>query len=255
MMLRGLFGSTARQSKPVPGDASVPTMTPAAPQAPQGQAGAPRSYLGGLIKYQRPAGQTDAQRMALIGATMRDVGSALGGGSSNNVQTVSDAFRKELEAAERTEKLKLLAEPIIRDNPQARLLFEADPDGFLSILQEQLKPYTMTGGQVRRGGIGQAPVSQSKVEQFGDVYANVDPMSGRVTYSDPRPQTYSERETARSNRADEALGQGRLGVSQAQLALEREKHKARQAAGGYGTPGVGGVIGPELDPGEWDIVQ
>lgn len=166
--------------------------------------------------------------------------------------------RRQYEAAQakaqRMEQLRTMAEPLFAQNPSARVLFEADPERFASLLEESLKPYTMTGGQVRRGGFG-APVSQSKVEQFGDVYANVDPMSGRVTYSDPRPQTYSERETARSNRADEALGQGRLGVSQAQLALEREKHKARQAAGGYGTPGVGGVIGPELDPSEWDIVQ
>lgn len=166
--------------------------------------------------------------------------------------------RRQYEAAqakaERMEQLRTMAEPLFAQNPSARVLFEADPERFASLLEESLKPYTMTGGQVRRGGFG-APVSQSKVEQFGDVYANVDPMSGRVTYSDPRPQTYSERETARSNRADEALGQGRLGVSQAQLALEREKHKARQAAGGYGAPGVGGVIGPELDPSEWDIVQ
>ena len=166
--------------------------------------------------------------------------------------------RRQYEAAqakaERMEQLRTMAEPLFAQNPSARVLFEADPERFASLLEESLKPYTMSGGQVRRGGFG-APVSQAKTEQFGDVYANVDPMSGRVTYSDPRPQTYSERETARSNRADEALGQGRLGVSQAQLALEREKHKARQAAGGYGTPGVGGVIGPELDPGEWDIVQ
>lgn len=147
--------------------------------------------------------------------------------------------RREIQAAqakaERMQQLRTMAEPLFAQNPSAKVLFEADPERFAALLEESLKPYTMTGGQVRRGGFGPA-VSQSKTEQFGDVYATVDPLNNQVSYSDPRPKTYSETETARSNRAGEALGQGRLGVSQAQLALERQKHQARQAAGG----GAGG---------------
>lgn len=222
MNLRGLFGSMARQMTPFMGDADAPAMSPAPAQMAPAQA--PRQ------PFMTPT------RRENWAAKAYDVGAIMRGQEPTRMAAQAKA--------ERMEQLRTMAEPLFEQNPSARVLFEADPERFASLLEESLKPYTMTGGQVRRGGFG-APVSQSKVEQFGDVYANVDPMSGRVTYSDPRPQTYSERETARSNRADEALGQGRLGVSQAQLALEREKHKARQAAGGYGTPGggAGGLSG------------
>jgi hypothetical protein len=105
--MRGLFGSSARGAVPgaidgpyasdaIPDyritapEAAVPAFDPA-PANPN----ATNSYLGGLIKYQRPAGQTDAERTMLLGAMLKDVGSAFRGGDSDNVAETQAAIAKQ----------------------------------------------------------------------------------------------------------------------------------------------------------------
>lgn len=94
----GLFGASARQAL-------------AAPVAPAGNPNPERSYLGGLIKYQRPEGQTGADRMALLGATLADVGSGLGGGRGGAVSAVQERGlnRQKLAQAERDKQVRARA--------------------------------------------------------------------------------------------------------------------------------------------------
>ena len=63
-------------------------------------------------------------------------------------------------------------------------------------------------------------------------------------------------ETQRHNKATEgisagqlAISRGQLGVAQGNLGVRRQEFQARKAAGGFGTPGSGGVYGQELPPG------
>lgn len=52
-------------------------------------------------------------------------------------------------------------------------------------------------------------------------------------------------ETRRSNRTREGISRGQLGVAQSNSARGWAAHKARAAAGGYGTPGVGSADIPD----------
>lgn len=61
----------------------------------------------------------------------------------------------------------------------------------------------------------------------------------------------AQEETGRHNRAAEGVAKGQLGVAQSNSARGWAAHNARLKAGGYGTPGVGGVIPDEqveVDP-------
>lgn len=59
-------------------------------------------------------------------------------------------------------------------------------------------------------------------------------------------------ETRRHNQSTEGISRGNLGVAQSNSARGWAAHRARQAAGGYGTPGVGGAAisddDVEIDP-------
>jgi hypothetical protein len=131
-MNRGLFGASARRgvafapelegegamglTDQQPRSAEVVTSTkePAGPAA--------RSYLKGLIKYQRPDGQSDAQRMALMGAMLSDVGQGLGGGHGGAVGRTQERF----EAQGRQDRARSMMEELYGDDPQAQLMYDLD---------------------------------------------------------------------------------------------------------------------------------
>lgn len=83
-----------------------------------------RSYLGGLVKYQRPEGQTNAERMALIGATLSDVGSAFRGGEGGSLSRVQEQYRKHSQL----ERLRQMAKQAFPDDPSIEAMMEIDPD-------------------------------------------------------------------------------------------------------------------------------
>lgn len=62
-------------------------------------------------------------------------------------------------------------------------------------------------------------------------------------------------ETRRHNKAGEATAQGQLGVARGNLSVHQQEFQARKAAGGFGTPGVGAVLGTTLpgSPDDWEI--
>lgn len=242
--LRGLFSSSVRQN-----------MRDGAPQgrAPDGQmiTGPPQldgnpehRYLGGLVKYQRPEGQTSADRMALFGATLSDVGSRLAGRDAGSLDRVQAGFRKRaLEAQQQSQlaELTALAQTLYPNDAEAQLLFRADPESFVKARSERFKPQVMSGGQTYDDPLSGRRFTAPVVGKFDDRYGAYDPETNEATFSAPRGPTYSEgtsrlsqEETERHNREAEAVDRGQLSVSQGGLGLSRDRFRFERQGGGLG---------------------
>jgi len=270
--LRGLFGSSARQAI-APGGSFIgkvgmsPEMNPAFALGVKEAMGEPgemkrppvavgnpeHSYLGGLIRYQRPEGQTGAERMALLGAAMSDAGAALQGGRGDALARVQDGFRKRAAEAQKQAEmanLKALAGELYGDDPEAQLLFAADPESFVKARAERLKPLTLSGGQTFIDPAMGRRFTAPLYEKFDDRFGGMDPNTGRAFFTEARGPTFQEQtgrqnadETARSNRVNEGLRAEANDTAAFSAQTGRMAHSAREAAGGYGTPGGGGVAG------------
>lgn len=238
MKQRGMFGSLARQITPFVDDAETPPVRPVAPapvtQAPApAQAAGPRSFLGGLVKYQRPEGMSDAQRMAMIGATMRDVGAGLqgrDGGAIESMMAARETQRQQAEEQSRMERLRGL----VPDNPLAQLLFALDPKAFGGALAEGLKPQTREGGKVYVDPMTGARESVARIDQFGDRYGFADPETLETGFGAPRDPTFAEQTGRMSAETSRQVGMGNLDVARGRLGLERERFNQGPATGGGG---------------------
>lgn len=254
--LRGLFGSSARQNvtdggafvaraDPNLDDPISRTMGVDVMRRPPVMDGAPeKRFLGGMVRYQRPEGQTGADRMTLAGATLSDIGAGLGGRQGGSLERVQSGFRKRVEEAQaqaRAAQMQDLAQQLYGDDPEAQLLFMADPEAFVGARAERLKPRTMSGGQTYIDPMTGQRVTAPSVEKMDDRMVYYDPATGEARYSERRGATIAEEETGRSNRADEAVARGNLGVAQGNLGIRAREFEERKRQGGFGTPGsVGG---------------
>lgn len=143
-MNRGLFGASARQAMPFVEDELLSAPAPMGLAAGPPAMGAPRaapapgpkSYLGGLIKYQKPEGMTGAQRMALIGATLGDVAAGLQGGQGGGVARVQEQFR----ANGQREKMRGMMAKLYPDDPEAELMLDLDPSALSRAWLDSKKP-------------------------------------------------------------------------------------------------------------------
>ena len=222
---RGLFGSAARDTAyPVPVENTNPE----------------RSYLGGLVKYQRPMGQTGADRMALFGSTLSDVGAALDGRQGSGVAEMQREMLGRQAATQEAERRAAFAATL---DPSQAAFFKMAPEAFLAARAKAYEPQKVSGGETILNGLDGGPYTAPKLVEDGGVYGTQGPDG--YTQTGQRGATIAETETARSNREDEAtqrirtaVAQGQLSVQQGQLALDQLKHSARAAAGGYGTPGA-----------------
>lgn len=170
-------------------------------------------------------------------------------------------------AAEDAKRMELI-QALSAGDPRMAAMLQLNPEAVTGSMAKAYEPVTMSGGQTRivpGAGGGQetfmAPelgVSEGRgyingpqgLQQTGTLDPSFGEQTGRM----------SVEETMRHNPVMEQLGQGQLGVSQGQLGvsqgqlgLAQQVHQARQAAGGYGTPGVGGVLGPQLGAG-WEVI-
>ena len=70
---------------------------------------------------------------------------------------------------------------------------------------------------------------------------------------DRQHQGRVQTEAERAHRAAEETARRNAATSAFSAQTGRLSYDARKKAGGFGTPGVGGVLGPTLDPDEWEI--
>lgn len=253
--LRGLFGSSARDYV-----ASQPNdmMVRAAPDSV-----ADRQIGAGTVLRRPPtltpdpqaARDESARKMALFGATLSDVGSALRGGQGDALARVQAGFRQRAEeeaALRQREQMQALAQQLYGNDPEAQLLFMADPGAFVGARAERLKPRVMSGGQTFIDPATGERYSAPLVAKMDDRMAFYDPNTGEATYSDPRGPTFQEQtgrmsaeESGRHNRVSEEVARGQLGVAQGSLGVRRQEFEERKRQGGFGTPGFGGAGGWE----------
>jgi len=221
-MPRGFFGAKAREVV-----AQEPNTNPE------------RSFLGGLVKYRRPQGQSGADRMALIGSTLSDVGAALDGRQGGGVADMQKQMIAQQAANQQAEQMKGFEASI--SDPRELAFFRAAPEAYLAAKAKAFEPRTVSGGDTLVNGPGGNFTAPKMVNDDG-IYGTQ--TEGGYTQTGQRGPSIAETETGRHNKAGEtmdavraAIARGQLTVQQGQLILDREKHAARTAAGGYGTPG------------------
>jgi hypothetical protein len=140
--MKGLFGSALRAFTPAANPVDGVQVINGIPQpTDMPMRGAPqpnleRSYLGGLLRYQRPDGQTPQDRMALIGATLGDMGGALNGSGGGNLARVQERFR----ADRQRQAASGLMGRLFPDDPDAAALADADPSLASEAWQAKHKP-------------------------------------------------------------------------------------------------------------------
>lgn len=256
--LRGLFGSSARNMKATP-----QTMAAHADQ----KLDDPISRTLGNDTMRRapiltPDPQADreekARKWEIFGATLQDMGGSLSGRGGGNLARVQEGYRKRTAAeagAAEAEKMRALAAELYADDPEAQLLFSADPEAFVAARAERMKPRTMSGGQTYIDPTTGQRFTAPTVEKMDDRFAYYDPETGEARYSEARSPTYQEgtgrmnaEEAARHNREQEKLGMGQLGVSRGNLGVAQghlgvaRTRVGREGAGFSGAGGGGGDL-------------
>ncbi|MES3028485.1 MAG: hypothetical protein V4820_11605 [Pseudomonadota bacterium] len=152
-MMRGLFGSSARQAAPFAPEAQG-LMPIQAPEPLLASAGSPddgpavREYLGGLVKYEPQQSLNGGDRMRIIGASLRDAGAALQGGQGGSLDSVREDYRVRQDRAQKLalrQRLEAMIDEQYADDPQARAIYRADPQAFISAWQKKQEPTVVKG--------------------------------------------------------------------------------------------------------------
>lgn len=105
----------------------------------------------------------------------------------------AEAQRPQMQA--RQAQLRAAAEAM---GPAAMIAFETNPEKFGESLAEQYAPQVIAAGGIQSViGNGQR-VGAPQSREFGDRIATTDPLTGQISYSEPRPATFAE-ETGRIN--------------------------------------------------------
>lgn len=173
-------------------------------------------------------------------------------------QKLADAQLRE--RADQQAQLAQRGEALFPGDPRAQAAFISAPDAALGTFWKGYEPTTLSGGQTRINPLGGQNFTAPELRYEGGIAGTQTADGFDVTGQ--RPQTYVETEAGRHNLVDEGQGWRGLNIQQQNAntgmfsaQTGRMAHDARAAAGGYGTPGVGGVIGPNLDPNVWEVVS
>ena len=141
------------------------------------------------------------------------------------------------------EQMRSVAAELFPDNPRAQLLFTLDPKAFGGVLAEGLKPQTRESGKVYTDPLTGEQTSMARIDQFGDRYGFIDPLTGQSGFGDPRGPTFAEQTARAAQQVQERLGMGNLGVAQGNLDLRRREFERGPASGGGTGGGSGGLSG------------
>jgi hypothetical protein len=217
------------------------------------------------IPAQAPTAAPPVQQSAKGPSFLRILDGVLGG---NTVTEVKDAYRAQQIAQQRKAQLDALAGQVITD-PREMMVYQADPEQWAKANASRLEAYTLSPGAKRAVGGQQIDYAPQQF-QMGDQLVQTTPQGGAQSIFTRAP-TFAEQNTRektlaeiqnmidrlgldreqlaeaiRNHRATEAIGQGNLGV-------RRNEYEARlRGVGGFGTPGVGNVLGSSLGP-DWEV--
>lgn len=105
----------------------------------------------------------------------------------------AEAMRPQMQA--RQAQLRGLAEAM---GPAAMIAFETNPEKFGESLAEQYAPQVIAAGGIQSVIGDGRRVGAPQSREFGDRIATTDPLTGQISYSEPRPATFAE-QTGRIN--------------------------------------------------------
>lgn len=239
--------------------------------------GAPQLNAGGGIfgRYQPPqaAPPVAAPAAPPAGGKGPSFGRVLDGVlGGSTITEVKDAYRARKAAEARQQQYLQMVESL-NLSPEEKLIALNDPEEFMKAVATRHAYHAEDGGKTvfNAPGQGGRPLVTQKLVEDGGIYGTQS--ADGYTQTGQRGMSHTETETARKNDADIAHAAALLGIQKEQLAEMVRNHKAtegigygnlgmrgkefeaRKAAGGFGTPGVGGVLGPSLDPNEWEPVR
>lgn len=212
--------------------------------------------MAGLLEDER----IKPNKWQLWGATLGDAGRGLMGQEPSQVAALQQGIaeqQKALQAQQQRQQLAAQADQLGL-SPKEKLLFMVNPQAFGNLLRDQEQPYSLSEGQQRFGPGGQSIASAPKTMTFGDQIVSAGP--GGVESLFTRPKTYQEMQTELRDRLSNdrdvervGIARGTLGVAQGRLGLSQKEYEARlKGIGGFGTPGVGSILGPTLDA-DWEV--
>lgn len=196
------------------------------------------SFMDGLREVDDTTGMSRLDQFNRFGATLQDVGD--GGSRAGEVDKIAAGRLAKGRQAELASQI----EALFPDDPRMQFLLKTNPDkateAMATVYQKQAEPYTLSKGQVR----GQNGRRVDEMPDYG-VADGTPWMAGEAGFEwgRQRPKTWQEIEAERSNRADEEVARGNLGVSRGRLDWERTRPRG-SAAGAGGTPAL-----PPLPPG------
>lgn len=197
------------------------------------------------------------------GNAMKVFDQVLGG---KTITEARDYLEEQAAAKARAAQMQQMIDQNVTD-PRERMIAMANPKAWSDALAERLKPMQVTGGNTVLNGSAGSPYMAPKLVDNDGVYG-VQGSDG-YTQTGQRGQTHAELQTqVRDAASIDAeiqkliaererikIAQGQLGVSRGQLGVSQAAHVARVKSGGYGTPGVGSILGNGAAPlGEgWEV--
>lgn len=225
----------------------------------------PKMLAGALMKPPpAPLGAAQPQRSKYLAQALESMnkgGQNVQSGGELAARLLAQAITQrgysrasEREAAAEQERAVAMAEAAYPGDPRAQALFLASPDAMIAAAAKGYEPQVMSQGQTLRQPGGDTYTAPIMGVDGGFGYTQT---PEQVQWGAQRGVSHGEAESQRSNMTAEQQREMALRIQQQNANTTAAAHAARLAAGGYGTPGVGGAgfLGPQLDPNEWEIVQ
>jgi hypothetical protein len=258
----GIYSPTLAQMgqpEPLQGPRELPAMqAQAAPTMPKKQG------LFGGWKAPDENGISKWDRVGLLGASLRDDPSvapammqALQGQSELAMKRQSAQAKSQQQA-----QLLAMADKLGMDDRE-KVLFLSNPNEWAKANASRFEAATLSQGQRRYAPDGSIIAAAPDYQTMGDQLVQIDPSGAQGIFR--RDPTVSEQETAEEHdwrRRFDTQGfdwqrqyqAGQLGVQRGNLGMRQKEYEARKAAGGFGTPGAGQILGPTLpgNPSDWE---
>lgn len=221
-----------------------------------------KGFVGRINAPGQDGAPSFTDRLNTFGASLQDISD--GGDRASTLAEARQKQQAQMQAAQQRAQLAAAADQLGL-SPKEKLLFMVNPQAFGNLLRDQEAPYSLSEGQQRFGPGGQSIASAPKTMTFGDQIVSAGPNGVQNLFT--RPKTYQEQladelghgnlEVSRGQlgvaRQNAGTAAGQLGVARGRLGLSQKEYEARlKGVGGFGTPGVGNVLGPNLDA-DWEI--
>lgn len=193
------------------------------------------------------SGLTGAQKLQIIGATLRDLGNP-GGGALDGVTTALEAQRaKALREAQMAE----VAEKLGGGDQTLQTLLRVAPEAALTALAKRYEPSNLAGGTTRYMGPGVESYTAPMLRFEGDQAITQTPTGINITGT--RNPSFAEQTARTQNETQAMLDRLRLDAQIRKWAQDTSlgwaNFNERKRQGGFGTPGFGvaGAFVPDAD--------